>query len=328
MRLSIHVSPLRTSFSTSEGTIPARTAERSEEIAQILRAAGTEMTIVETAVRVAGSNFSLVFANDLSWYFANGGAPADGLVVLHADRDQILPIAEQYRVTAAIYYIGVETLNRPGNGLVVRRQVADRLGGTLGPGLPYFRESEHYASWRHPSYSSLAEQLVGYLRACLPRSPVVVSPDDAVAHGAAPLEIRVDARAASMELRTFVLEDLYIAMSGPPGAPIGVAVWDCTRLPFDIETAIRSKHVPPWAKEVTLGHLEHADILDARQPGMTFKTGGGIALRACFGFLVKRPAGTALVALAVRGIENEMVSGAEVLSNSMIAKAIATLEII
>src|SRR5262249_40357867 len=152
------------------------------------------------------------------------------------------------------FYIPPDTLNKASNGLLVPRALAENLGGNLGPGAPYFMVSEHYAAWTHPSHPLLGERLIAYLRAICPHAPLVVSAQDAKHRGIAPLTVRVDARGAGMSLRLFPTKDSYLALNGPPGAPIAVVFWDCTSLPFDLEAAVRAKVVPPWTNSMeTIG---------------------------------------------------------------------------
>jgi hypothetical protein len=170
VKLTLHVSPTRTSVAVDhEGPreVTASITENCDAIASFVRDAGVAVQILdEPATSRTDSDYSLIFARDLEWNFAEGGRSNEQLVVLHADRDEILDIVETYRVAAAVHYLQVDAFAKDNRALVVRRDIAERLGGTLLPGLPYFKESTHYASWQHPAYPSLASRLVAYLAAC------------------------------------------------------------------------------------------------------------------------------------------------------------------
>jgi hypothetical protein len=326
MKLSLHISPTRTSFSTTQGTISARIAERCELIAELIRVAGADVEVAETPLGTVNSDFSLVFAADLAWHVSTGNQ-TDRVVVLNADRDQILEIAEGGHIAAALFYIGVDTLRRVTNGLVVRREIAAGLGGTLGPGAPYFMSSENYASWTSPQYSSMADLLVAYLNAWTPVLPVLVSASDAISRGLPGLTIRVDARHAGMHARLFPATSIYAVLNGPPGAPIAISIWDCSDAPSNIETAIRAKFVPPWGRDLEIVSAGRASLLGGDQAGMTFTTGSGIGRMAWFGVLAKHSSGTALVAFGAPGSDGRIFTAQDVLSNPLIAKAVATLKI-
>ncbi len=327
MKLMLHISPTRT-HSTRDGVLPARVVDQVDEVAASLRAAGADVEILEApASDHDGSDFSLIFAPDLQWQLNEGKRAADRLVVLHADRDQILELVETYRVAAAVFYIHPDALNKPSNGLVIPRAGAEKLGGTLGPGAPYFMSSEHYAAWTHPDHPTLGARLVAYLKASMPAPPVVVNSKDAEKQGLAPITIRMDARSAGMGVRLFPTKDTYCAFNGPPGAPISIVIWDCTNLPHDVEAVIRAKLVPPWTNMLELGASDHGTLLGGERAGMTYATGSGRARMVWFGVLAKHNGATALVSVGVSGSEGRKVRAEEILSNAMIRAAVATLEI-
>lgn len=193
--------------------------------------------------------------------------------MLHADRDEILEMVEAYRVAAAVFYMQADAFTKNNRGLVVRRDVAQRLGGELGPGGPYFKPSEHYASWQHPAYPSLAARLVAYLEAYLQRetlAPVLVAAKDATQRGLPPITIRYDQAVGGMFPRVFPTKDIYLILDSPPGAPISIVVWNITGLPDDDEQTIRTKYVPPWASDIDLGATEQGVLLGATQGQVPF----------------------------------------------------------
>lgn len=135
MKLALHVSPTRTSIAVDHDgprEVSARVTENCDAIASFLRDAGAAVQILEEpAMSHTNSDYSLVFARDLEWHLTEGRRPNDQLVVLHADRDEILDIVETHRVAAAVHYMQVDAFTKDNRGLVVRRDIAERLGGTL-----------------------------------------------------------------------------------------------------------------------------------------------------------------------------------------------------
>jgi hypothetical protein len=155
----------------------------------------------------------------------------------------------------------------------------------------------------------------------------VVNMDDARKHNLAPVTIHVDASAAGMSVRLFPTSGIYIALDSPPGAPISIIIWDCTEAHAEIEAAIRAKLVPPWANGLQIGVVDHGEVLGERRSGMTYATGAGRTRTAWFGVLVKREHATVLVSIGVGGKDGAQASAADVLGNSMIRAALATLSI-
>jgi hypothetical protein len=156
---------------------------------------------------------------------------------------------------------------------------------------------------------------------------VHVSSDDTKSHGLPPVSITVDARSAAMSVRLFPAKDVYLQMSGPPGAPLVVMIWDCTGLPTDPEAVVRAKYVPTWSKAIEIGSTDRGTVFGADRSGVTFATGSGHGRIAWFGFVLEYPVGNVLVTLGVGGRDPERVTAADVLSNSSIKTVLATLQI-
>jgi hypothetical protein len=156
---------------------------------------------------------------------------------------------------------------------------------------------------------------------------VEIGVDEAVRRGLSPMRIRVDPRAASMSSRTFPANDVYLKLSGPPGGPLLLMIWDCKGA-NDVDAAlIRSKFVPAWTTELEVGIADRAHVLGRERAGLTFATGSGIARTAWFGFLLTCGAGHALITLGVGGRDNVRVPAADVVSNPAIKRVLETLTI-
>lgn len=332
MRLTIHVRPDQTSFSTVRGTISMRESLRCDEIADALRQGGADVRVVEAqAGDSVESDFWLVFGRDLEWHLSGSELPRERLVVLDPDRDELFNIAEQQRVAALVFYVNYDAWTRDTNGLIVRRDVATRLGGTLGPGAPYVMESEHYAAWRDAARSPLATRLVVYLNALRPQTktnaPVVVSADEAAQHGLVPVTVRVDANAAGMYVRPFPMADTLVALNGPPGGPLVVMIWDCTGLPQNVEAVIRARMVGPTAKPLEIVGTDRGFLLGKEREGMTFRTGVGFARIVWFAVIVECAGGNVLVGVGIPGHSEPASTASTILSHSSIRAALDTLTI-
>lgn len=154
-----------------------------------------------------------------------------------------------------------------------------------------------------------------------------IQPDDLKKHGLQPLAIRVDAVSAGLSARLFPTKDAILALSGPPGGPLVLVVWDCTGLAADVESAIRARLVPPWTNALELRHRDEGILLGAQREGMTFFTGTGRARIAWFAALISVREAQLLVACGVPGSASDDVPAAEVLSNPAISKAVESLRI-
>ena len=157
---------------------------------------------------------------------------------------------------------------------------------------------------------------------------VEIGAEEVMRRGYGAVSIRVDAASAGMFPRLFPAKDTLLALSGPPGGPLVLVIWDCTSVGSDIEQAIRSRLVPPWTNALEIGKHDRGWMLGAQRDGMTFASGVGLARIAWFGVLVEIRERRILVAAGVPGSAPDEVDAAEVLSNASIQKAIASLEIV
>lgn len=157
---------------------------------------------------------------------------------------------------------------------------------------------------------------------------VEVSPEDLKHQGYPPVAIRVDAAAAGMSSRMFPAKHTILALSGPPGGPLVVVVWDCSNLGPDVEGAVRARLVPPWTSALEVKHRDGAVLLGEHRDGVTFFTGAGRARIAWFATLVSVRDAQFLVGCGVPGASPDDVPAAEVLSNPAIKKAVESLQFI
>lgn len=156
---------------------------------------------------------------------------------------------------------------------------------------------------------------------------VEIGVDEAVKRGLTPMRIRVDPRVASMSSRTFPANDVYLKLSGPPGGPLLLMIWDCKKA-NDIDAAlIRSKFVPAWTTALELGTADRANVLGGERAGLTFATGSGIGRTAWFGFVFMCGAAHVLITLGVGGRDNVPVPAADIVSNPAIRRVLETLSI-
>jgi len=154
-----------------------------------------------------------------------------------------------------------------------------------------------------------------------------ISADEARKRGLPGIAIEVDARSASMSAEVVSAKDLYLHLSGPPGGPLLLMIWDCTGCSTDVRAAIQAKFVPTWTRSIAFGQVDRARVMGDEREGMTFTTGEGFARIAWFGFLMERPAGLLLVTLGVGGRDPEPVPAVDVVSNPAIAKLLSSLKI-
>jgi hypothetical protein len=156
---------------------------------------------------------------------------------------------------------------------------------------------------------------------------ITISPEQAKARGLPPISIRIDARSAGLFGDVFPTKDSFLAVSGPPGGPLLITIWDCTGLPSDPETVIRAKLVPPWTKELEIGAEDHGVLLGSDRTGRLFFTGSGRARVAWFGVVVERPQGSLLLGVGVSGADPEPIPAADILGHRALKKALETLQI-
>jgi hypothetical protein len=249
-----------------------------------LSEAGADAWVTEEPAPDLRSDVDLVFAADLEWHLSGGPIPSKRVVVLQPDRDQVFALAEKYNLPAVVFHVEFDAWTRARNNLIVRRELAAPLGGTLGPGAPYVMTSEQYAAWMDSENSPLVDRLVRFL-AALPPAPIVVSADDARKRGLPGVTIRVEPT-TGLIARPFPMKDLFMAMNGPPGGPLSVVVWNCADLPSeDVSVAIQTRFVPALAKDLELGKPERLYLMGADRTAMTFRTGEG-SRTSWFGFRV------------------------------------------
>lgn len=156
---------------------------------------------------------------------------------------------------------------------------------------------------------------------------VEIHPSDLKQRGLPAVSIRVDAAAAGMSARLFPAKDTILALSGPPGGPLVLVIWDCTALATDVEAAIRARLVPPWTNALEVRHRDEGTILGAKREGMTFFTGSGLARIAWFAVLAQVREAQLLVAVGVPGSAPDDIPAAEVLSNPAIKKVVQSLQV-
>jgi len=160
------------------------------------------------------------------------------------------------------------------------------------------------------------------------RIPLLVSREDAAAHGLAPVTIRCDAKAAGLYARPFPMKNVFVALNGPPGGPLVVMVWDCTSLgAVGLEAAVRATFVDAAAQPLDIVGPDHGRVLDANQAGLVFRTGSGRMRIVWFGFIAQIAGATVLVGLGTSGFHDPPASAEMILANSALAAAVRTLSI-
>jgi hypothetical protein len=277
----------------------------------------------------SSEDYALIFPCDVHWHLTEGDCPPSRWIVLRPARDTLTDLAEEYKVAALLYYVDPHELETSGSGLVVRRDVANRLGGKIGLRLPYIaKQSEHYGGWIDYPFSSPVEALRAYLESPIPpQSPKLIEPEVAREHRLAPQTIHVDERAAGMTARLFPFKNIYLALNGPPGAPISLVVWDCTFVAGGAEAAVSALFVTPWARGLMLISQDAAYALGELQQGVTFSTGEDRARVASFGFRVATHTGSVLITCGVSGASSTPFSARDVMMNRMISTVVSTLQI-
>lgn len=301
-----------------------RKSQRCDEIVKLLSDAGTETWITEDSAPDVQSDVDLVFADDLERHLAGGPIPSTRTVLLQPSRDEIFELAERYGFPAVIFYVQFDAWNLARNNLIVRRELAGSLGGTLGPATPFGMMSENYAAWMDAEQTSLALRLSRFLYA-LPRPPVVVSGEQAAQRGLPAITIRVE-RTTGLSARPFPIADAYFAMNGPPGGPLSVFLWNSSGLPTDDAGAAISARVQPVVPNIQLGNTENVHVMGRERTVMTFRTGDEGRWTSWVGFIVSAHHGSILVTMGA-GSGNRWSTASEVLSNRFLRNAAATLTI-
>jgi hypothetical protein len=160
------------------------------------------------------------------------------------------------------------------------------------------------------------------------RAPILVSAADAAARGLARVTVRCDASAAGMYARPFPMENVLVALNGPPGGPLVVMVWDCTALgAVDVETAVRARLVDAAARPLEIIGADHGRVFDVEQSGLVFRTGSGRMRIVWFAFLAQRAGGTVMVGLGTSGYQDPPGDAAMILANAALSAAVRTLSV-
>jgi hypothetical protein len=170
----------------------------------------------------------IVSAEDLDALAAGSSfaSRAERTLVLNAPRTEVLDLLEKHGLAGALECDGPDGWTGPPR-MFVRKEAVESARGEVVGGRG--RESARYTLWR-ASDGSLAEMVSAYASLCVELShrddKLLITADDARAHGLPPVGIEFIVGRTGMFPQTFSGSGTFVSMVSPPGGGPGFSVQD------------------------------------------------------------------------------------------------------